>query len=109
MPCETCGHTMQRLGGQENLRQFWCQRCGTLKTEYPERHVTEAPRLVQRCRNFGGAVLNDKMQVEWSRFGIAESISNPLDDPALADVAATPGGVDLNRREGASDVADHRD
>lgn len=27
--CETCGHTMQRLGDIT----YWCPRCGTLKTK----------------------------------------------------------------------------
>lgn len=33
MACLTCSHTMQCLGEVNNVRRFWCSRCGTLKDE----------------------------------------------------------------------------
>ena len=33
MPCPTCNGTMANLGMAGCGRTFWCQRCGTLKSE----------------------------------------------------------------------------
>lgn len=47
MPCENCGHTLQNIGHRsEEVRIFWCPRCGSLKTEDSSVALprTESPR-----------------------------------------------------------------
>lgn len=72
MPCETCGHTMERF----TAFKFWCPRCGTVldvQSEYPK---SEAPKLVDRCRQFEGMFAAGEASGEdaWRRYGIEESI-----------------------------------
>ena len=96
MSCPTCDHTMQRLP----LHIFWCPRCGTLKTP-GERE--EAPKLVERCREFAIVIypiapanfmsnLNSvqtafaeaviqSIYARWAQMGIAESINVPSERP----------------------------
>lgn len=34
MACQTCGHTVQSVGTNlEHFHQFWCPRCGTIKSD----------------------------------------------------------------------------
>ncbi len=37
MACKVCDHTMQGLGEvrRTGIRWFWCNRCGTIKSEHP--------------------------------------------------------------------------
>lgn len=89
-------------------RVFWCQRCGTLKTETytgtPDDWFVEveAPKLVERCRRFAPSLerLPEHTGVEtaWHRLGIAESINLPADlpvtagEPELEQLRRQPGG-----------------
>lgn len=56
MACESCGHTVQNIGGgDESRRVFWCPRCGSLKTITGAAGAqpfvkSEAPKLVERAR-----------------------------------------------------------
>lgn len=48
MACLICNHTMQGVGRNEaGFRQFWCPRCGTVKTENGDHESWEAPRWVR--------------------------------------------------------------
>lgn len=53
MPCDICGHTLQKVAGcAETQRTFWCARCGSIMEETgipPLLHRrTESPSVV-RC------------------------------------------------------------
>ena len=83
MSCKTCDHTMVCLGQiQDGDRYFWCPRCGSLKRVVPADvgggEDTDAPRLVDRCREFEAwCPQGDK----WVTMGIAESIHVPGERP----------------------------
>ena len=48
MACIVCNHTMQSVGRNTNgLRQHWCSRCGTIKTENGNHECWESPRWIQ--------------------------------------------------------------
>lgn len=55
MPCVTCNHTVQGVGrNEQGFHQFWCPRCGSVKTENgePDKTMTyheswEVPRWVR--------------------------------------------------------------
>lgn len=70
MACPTCGHTLHKVV----YGIFWCPRCGTLMQKEGE---AEVPKLVERCRTFGGCILNPSTLNEWRVLGIAESINLP--------------------------------
>jgi tRNA(Ile2) C34 agmatinyltransferase TiaS len=45
MPCAICNHTVQSVGrNEQGFRQFWCSRCGTIKTISQDFESTESPR-----------------------------------------------------------------
>ena len=52
MSCPTCSATMQGIAHGV----FWCPRCGSLKNVTDN---AEVPKLVERCREFGGAIRKD--------------------------------------------------
>ncbi len=83
MACPTCSHTMQTFG---SIGNFWCPRCGTIKRDHPGCDTTEAPKLVERCREFrdkaeNGMGLSSASAHLWHRLGIAESINTPEKRP----------------------------
>ncbi len=88
MPCETCGHTIQNIGGGETGRRtFWCPRCGSLTMEIDGPHGTcrtehEPPRLVCRARELL-ALLGD--------FGELDAPAHPI-SRAKATVRESIGG-----------------
>jgi transposase-like protein len=54
MPCPKCNHTMKNLGlDQSGRRSFWCDRCGTVKTESTDKEREwseyEVPKIVARA------------------------------------------------------------
>ncbi len=59
MACETCDHTVQKLGNHDNPSFFWCPRCGTLKTTCstsPKSHEFDAPTIVEKTRSLCKAI-----------------------------------------------------
>lgn len=87
MPCETCGHTLASLPYMAmEVKQFHCDRCGTLVIEYPGGHRdVYRPKLVDRCRDFEADMAADVTRAThdavmrfWQR-GITESIRLPED------------------------------
>lgn len=90
MPCPTCDHTLQAVtadvpavGGRP---VFWCPRCGTLC----HGNDCEAPKLVERCREWEVALWGclaeipispEVLKEQWHRVGIAESINLPGNRP----------------------------
>jgi hypothetical protein len=45
MACPICSHTMQGVGkNEQGFRQWWCNRCGTVKTQSGDFEYFEAPR-----------------------------------------------------------------
>ena len=86
MSCETCGHTMQSLGGGGDDVWHWCPRCGTLgrRSLIGSGGGQEAPRLVESCRQFEKDVFSDRVFNVgrlWKDAGLAESINKPEDRP----------------------------
>jgi hypothetical protein len=96
--CPTCDATMANLGlDQAGRRVFWCNRCGTVKTETagvfnpdsgdPRRETfteSESPLLVRRCREFekhehGLAIVGPRTRRLWVSGGIADAINLPAD------------------------------
>ncbi len=73
MPCPTCDHTMEMVGG--NCDVPWCPRCGTIG--FREATI-QAPMLVDRCRDFGNT-LGPQWNSLWTRLGIEDSIYLPAD------------------------------
>ena len=78
MACPTCSHTMQGLGS-DVLTLFWCPRCGTISRINGDFRDDEAPKLVERCREFEGQLHRPgwfaQVAVDsWQQLGIAESI-----------------------------------
>lgn len=77
MPCDVCGHTIQRVEG----RWFWCPRCGTMheiSSSGDYRHH-EAPALVSRVKEAqnDGCFQIDSATVRMLHFvwnNIAESV-----------------------------------
>lgn len=74
MACPTCNHTMQRIS-PDVMGMFWCPRCGTIRNHLGHTDF-EAPKLVDRCREFGGT-LGPAWISLWQRIGIEEAIYTP--------------------------------
>lgn len=94
MPCPNCSHTLQNLVTERDnydivvRRVFWCPRCGTIRMEVFENgigsanHTTdEAPKLVERCREFASNSEDDAYYSELHRLGILEAINIPENRP----------------------------
>jgi hypothetical protein len=65
---------------------FWCPRCGTIcgQTDIPQGDRPQAPKLVERCREFEKSLVAAGMMTDvqpWRTLGIAESIHPPADRP----------------------------
>lgn len=79
MPCPSCDHSMEGLGGGV----FWCPRCGTLRSLSVTNLPTDTtPKLVERCRELEKevhAAAGEAPWVEtaWVRLGVGESINLP--------------------------------
>ena len=64
---------------------WWCPRCGTIKGEWQATKFAEAPKLVERCREFEAKTLPHihkpilDAKNDWHRLGIAEAIHLPKD------------------------------
>ena len=90
MACPTCDHTMQRLNGDVNMFYFWCPRCGTLVENSRGELTQEAPKLVNRCREFEASCYqasgwrDTSHYKRWVSIGIAESINVPTERPSDA-------------------------
>lgn len=65
MPCEICGHTVQKVAGcGDTQRTFWCPQCGSLleetgafiRTDQPS--ITKIVRKHWECRD-GRIVIGD--------------------------------------------------
>jgi Zn finger protein HypA/HybF involved in hydrogenase expression len=76
MACGTCGHTVQKV--TDGI--FWCPRCGSLLEAFLEHTKVEAPKLVERCREFGERV-DEYWLKTWQHLGIAEAINLPESRP----------------------------
>ena len=78
MSCPTCDHTMQKVGVfDDNGPTFWCPRCGTLRVDTQAGEFVDRPKLVDRCREFGGKMNCAADWTIWVMIGVEESIFVP--------------------------------
>ncbi len=77
MSCPNCGHTLEAVAIERELRIYHCPRCGTSRVFRGIGGPYDVvPALVTRCREFRehwpslGAA-----DADWSGHGIAESIN----------------------------------
>jgi phage FluMu protein Com len=81
MPCPTCNHTLQSLGGP--YRRWWCPRCGTLTEDIVEGSFRryDMPTVVQRIRNFVAMIANTSegrwLRDEMDKMGVLEAVHAP--------------------------------
>lgn len=85
MPCPSCTHTMDSLGGG----CFWCPRCGSLKSDILTTQL--APKIVDRLKQMRSLLLLREVQwgkddarnpysallESWIMFGLDECIDPP--------------------------------
>ena len=68
MPCIVCNHTVQSVGrNEEGFRQFWCPRCGAIKTECGDHESWETPRWIRLL-----------LDAQWDRVKVELLDSNQL-------------------------------
>lgn len=87
MPCPTCTGTMANLGLDQAGRQtFYCERCGTCKTEVADGpvHIT-VPRLAYYAREAAGMSQHHPQGIHhgwvvpaWHWVAICEAVGHKL-------------------------------